>query len=61
VLREHQLAIGCDVENAAAALLELGLDAELLPDLARQTGGAGLVASGGAVSDRDAHSLLLIA
>jgi hypothetical protein len=40
------------LENAAAALDQGGADAERLLDLGRQTGGAGEVASGGAVFDR---------
>jgi hypothetical protein len=61
VLGEHKLAVSRDIEDAAAALAKLGLYAELLLDLARQTGGAGLVASGRAVGDRDSHAVLLIA
>jgi hypothetical protein len=60
-LGEHQLAVHLDVEDAGGSLDELGLDAELLLDLCRQTGGARKVVSDGAVLDRDerGHTLLL--
>jgi hypothetical protein len=57
VLREHELAVGSDIENAVRALDELGLDAERLPDLGRQTDGPGQVVSGNAVGDGDFHGV----
>lgn len=56
VLREHELAVGRDVEDAATSLHELGLDAQSLPDLGRQTDGAWQVVSGHAVGDGDFHA-----
>lgn len=58
-LGEDQLAPDGDLEDAAVALDQLRLDAELLLDRVRQTGGAGIVISAGAVLDgnvsRHAH------
>jgi len=58
-LGEHQLAVHLDVEDAARPFDELGLDAGLLLDLCRQTGGARIVVSDGAVLNGDGHTLLL--
>jgi len=60
-LGEHQLAVHLDVEDAARPLDELRRDADLLLDLCRQTGGARIVVSDGAVLDRHmrGHALLL--
>jgi len=58
-LGEDELAVHLDLEDAARPLDELRLDAELLLDLCRQTGGARIVVSDGAVLDRDGHTLLL--
>jgi hypothetical protein len=55
VLGVDEGAVCGDVEYAAAALDELGLRAELLGDLGRQTGGLGQVASADAVFDDDPH------
>jgi hypothetical protein len=41
VLRVDLLAVPVDVEDAAAALDELRLDAELVANSGRQTGGLG--------------------
>jgi len=54
-LAEDQLAVDADVEDAAAALDQLGLDAELALDCVRQTGGLGKVVSLAAVLDRHFH------
>jgi len=51
LLGEDQLAVHADLEDAAARLDEVGLDAVLLLDLGRQTGGARLVVSNAAVLD----------
>src|SRR5687768_14739725 len=50
-----QRAVRGDIEYAAAALDQLGLRAELLRDLGRQTGGPRQVVSALAVLDGDAH------
>jgi len=55
VLGEEQLAVERDVENPAAALDELRLDAERLLDRGRQTGSPGQVVSGAAVGNGDVH------
>jgi hypothetical protein len=52
---EELLIVGADDEDAAGAAHELGLDAELLPDLGRQTGGPGKVVSNAAVVDSNVH------
>lgn len=57
VLREHELIVGGYVEDAATALDELGLDAQLLAELRFQTGSAREVASATAVGDRNFHLL----
>jgi hypothetical protein len=53
LLGEEQVIVHGDLEDATTAADELGGDAELLLDLSRQTGGAGIVASTGAVLDGD--------
>jgi len=53
LLREDELAIQFDVEDAASALDQLGADAEPLLQLVRQTGGAGQIISGYAILDRN--------
>jgi hypothetical protein len=53
LLGEDQVVPDRDLEDASAAADELGLDAELLLDLSRQTGGAGIVVSARAVLDGD--------
>ena len=55
VLGKNQRAVGGDVEDAVAALDELGLHAELPGNFGRQTGGPGQVVSDYAVGDGDAH------
>jgi len=50
-LGEDQLVVDGDLEDPAGPLDELGLDAQLLLDLLRQTGGAGIVVSDPAVLD----------
>jgi hypothetical protein len=57
LLREHELAVDGDLENAAATLLQDRLDPCLLLDVGRQTGGTGQVVSDDAVLDDDFHSL----
>jgi hypothetical protein len=56
VLGKDQLSIGDDVKDAALALDQLGLDAELFTDQGRQTGGLREKLSGYAIGDRDTHS-----
>jgi hypothetical protein len=56
LLGKDDLIAGCDFEDPSGALDELGSDPELLLDLVRQTGGAGVVVSNGAVLDRDTGS-----
>jgi hypothetical protein len=53
LLREHQVAIHLDVEDAARSLDQVRTDAEPLLQLVRQTGGTGQVASRHAVLDAD--------
>ena len=59
LLREDQIAVGNDLEDTAAAIDQLCLDAELALDGGRQTGGLGAVVSFHAVFDGDSHGLLL--
>jgi hypothetical protein len=61
LLREDDLVVDRDLEHPAGSLDELGLDAELPLDLFRQTGGARIVVSDGAVLDDHVgrHTLLL--
>jgi hypothetical protein len=56
VLREEQLAVEADVEDAAAPLDQRGGDAGRLFDLGRQTGGARTVVSDDAVFDGQARA-----
>ena len=60
LLGEDQLIADRDLEDASVAPDQLGLDAELLLELVRQTGGTGVVVSDGAVLDDDVsgHPLL---
>jgi hypothetical protein len=60
-LGEEQLVVDGDLEDPTRPLDELRFDAELLLDLLRQTGGAGVVVSDSAVLDDDAcgHTRLL--
>jgi hypothetical protein len=62
-LGEEQLVVDGDLEDPTRSLDELRFDAELLLDLLRQTGGAGVVVSDPAVLDDDAcgHARLLSA
>ena len=55
MLGVDQLPVRGDVEYAAYTLDQLGLRAELLRDLGRQTGGPGKVVSLNAVLDGDVH------
>ena len=52
---EHELAVCRDVEDAVRPFDELGLDAQCLLDLGRQTDGPGQVVSNCAVSDPNFH------
>jgi len=56
VLGEDLRVVDADDEDAAAAADQLRFDAELLPDLSRQTGGSGQVVSNAAVVDSYVHS-----
>jgi hypothetical protein len=51
LLGEEELVVEGDFEAASRTLDELGIEAELLPDLVRQTGGTRVVVSDGAVLD----------
>jgi hypothetical protein len=53
LLREQQLAVELDLEDAAPPLDQLGPGPEPLLDRVRQTGGAREVVSGDAVLDGD--------
>ena len=57
VLREDEVAVRDDVEDPARARDERHLGAEALLQLGRQTGGAGLVASSGAIRDADVQRI----
>ena len=63
LLGEDEVVSHGDLEDPAAATDELGLDAELLLDLGRQTGGTGIIVSARAVFDGDMgrHGSLLSA
>jgi hypothetical protein len=50
-----QVAVGLDIEDAAAALDQFALDAELVLDCFRQTDGLWRVVSLNAVFDRNVH------
>jgi hypothetical protein len=56
LLGEEQLVVEGDFEDSSGTLDELRLDPELLLDLLRQTGGAGVVVSDSAVLDDDSGS-----
>ena len=56
VLTEHERTVCLDVEDAAGALDQLGLDVESLLDGFRQTGGLGQVVSRYTIGDADGHS-----
>jgi hypothetical protein len=53
LLREDELAVELDVEDASGALDQLRAEAQLLLQLVRQTGGAGQIVSGYAILDRE--------
>jgi hypothetical protein len=61
LLGEDKVVADGDLEDASVATDQLGLDAELLLDFSRQTGGTGVVVSARAVLDGDTrgHSRLL--
>ncbi len=56
VLGVHRIAVGNDVENAAAARDQRHLGAQLALEFVRQTGGLGLVVSFRAVVYLDFHA-----
>jgi hypothetical protein len=60
LLREDQLAVDRDLEDAAGAGDQLGTDLRLPLDRIRQTGGARLVVSNHAVFDRYLHRVSLL-
>lgn len=60
VLAEYQLPVRCHVEDSPAALDQLGLDAQRLLQLVRQTGGSRQVVSLRAVRDRNSHRLFIL-
>ncbi len=57
VLREDQLVVLVDVEDAAVSSDQLGFGSGRLLDPGRQTGGTGQVVSAAAVVDRDGHDV----
>ena len=57
VLGVQQRSVGGDVEYAAAALDQVGVDAEFLRDRGLQTGGLRAIVSGAAVFDGDFHGV----
>jgi GNAT superfamily N-acetyltransferase len=59
-LRENLAPVGDDVEVAAAAGDDLGLQPELTLDRGRQTGGLGPVVSTDAIRDGDVHTVTMI-
>jgi hypothetical protein len=59
VLGEDPLPVDLDVEDPVVSLDEDGLDAGLLLDPGRQTGGLREVVSANAVGDRDPHAVSL--
>lgn len=58
VLGENQPAVGGHVKNALAAFHQLGIDAQPLFQLCRQTGGLGAVVSKSAIGNGDVHDVL---
>jgi hypothetical protein len=56
MLREDQLAVDPHIEDAPAALDQVGALPELLFNFVRQTGGTWLVVSNHAVFDGDRHN-----
>src|SRR5262245_54226006 len=60
VLREDELPIRDDVEDAVVALDQPGLDSQLTSQRGPQTGGARKIVSARAVGDRDVHRGLLV-
>ena len=60
LLREHQVAVHCHLEDSAGGRHQPDFGVgELLLQLSRQTGGSGLVVSDDAVFDDDPHAVLL--
>ena len=57
VLREDQLVVLVDVEDAATSPDQLGFGSRLFLDPGRQTGGTGQVVSAAAVVDRNGHDV----
>ena len=55
MLREHDRAVRDDIENAPVTFLKFDLQAKLVENFGRQTGGLRKVASGYAVNDRYLH------
>ncbi len=51
VLGEHDLSVRDNIENAPMPLHEFNLEAELVADVGRQTGGLRQVASSDAIGD----------
>ena len=60
VLREDFLSVDDDVEHAAVARDDLGLQPELTLNRGRQTGGLWLVVSTDAIGDGDVHTVTMI-
>src|SRR5688572_16593943 len=60
VFREDLLPAGSDVEDAAVARDELGVQPELTLNRSRQTGGVGAVVSTDAIRDGDVHTVTMI-
>jgi hypothetical protein len=58
MLREEQLAVGHDIEDARVSHDQLGFDVELIANRGRQTGGLRLVVSTPAVRDGQTHGII---
>jgi hypothetical protein len=56
MLGVDHLPVHLDVEDAAVTGLELGVDAEVLLEIGRQTGGAGKIVSLRAIGDPNVHA-----
>lgn len=55
VLGEYHGLVGLDIKDAAAALDQLGIDADAVLDLGRQTGSPGFIISLYAIGNRNMH------
>ena len=58
VFTVNQVTVGADVKDAAPTFDQLAIDAELVFDRIRQTGGLRVIVSFYTILDRDSHRLL---